>query len=76
VSTIHIREPRPRRCSPNVTETEIHAELSLPDSMVDGYIDTWIERLILPPIPLDQAPGLTAAQPAADPDVRVARRTA
>jgi hypothetical protein len=57
-----------------VTETEIRAELSLPDSMVDGYIDTWLERIILPPVPL---PALgTAPIRAADPDVIVTRRTA
>jgi hypothetical protein len=39
----------------NVTDSEIRAELSLPDSMVEGYIDTWVERLILPPIPLEPA---------------------
>jgi hypothetical protein len=57
-----------------VTETEIRAELSLPDSMVDGYIDTWLERIILPPVPL---PALgTVPVRAADPDVIVTRRTA
>ncbi len=40
----------------HVTDTEIRAELSLPDSMVDGYIDTWLERIILAPIPLGSAP--------------------
>jgi hypothetical protein len=59
----------------HVTETEIRAELSLPDSMVDGYIDTWVERIILPPIPLDVTPGVTAEQ-AVEADVPVARRTA
>ncbi len=39
-----------------VTDTEIRAELSLPDSMVDGHIDTWLERIILPPIPLASTP--------------------
>jgi hypothetical protein len=57
-----------------VTETEIRAELSLPDSMVDGYIDTWLERIILSPVAL---PAVAAAAPrAADPDVVVIRRTA
>jgi hypothetical protein len=60
----------------NVTEPEIRAELSLPDSMVDGYIDTWIERIVLPPIPLESAPRVAAPQPAADPEIIVARRTA
>jgi hypothetical protein len=59
----------------HVTDTEIRAELSLPDSMVDGYIDTWLERIVLAPIPLAAAPQVTG-QPAADPDVLVARRTA
>jgi hypothetical protein len=60
----------------HVTETEIRAELSLPDSMVDGYLDTWIERLVLPPIPLEAAPGLPTVRPAPDADVVVARRSA
>jgi hypothetical protein len=60
----------------HVSESEIRAELSLPDSMVDGYIDTWTERLILPPIPLEPTPSLGTPQPAADPDILVARRTA
>jgi hypothetical protein len=60
----------------NVTDTEIRAELSLPDSMVDGYIDTWTERLILPPIPLEPAVGPIMPQPVVEPDVVVARRTA
>ncbi len=59
----------------NVTESEIRAELSLPDSMVDGYIDTWLERIILPPIPLHGAPGITAAVPVVEPDVIITRRT-
>jgi hypothetical protein len=59
-----------------VTEPEIRAELSLPDSMVDGYIDTWIERIVLPPIPLESAPRVAAPQPAADPEIIVARRAA
>lgn len=57
-----------------VTETEIRAELSLPDSMVEGYIDTWLERIILPPVALPA--GVAAPARAADPDVVVARRTA
>lgn len=59
----------------HVTESEIRAELSLPDSMVDGYIDTWVERILLPPVPLEPA-GRAVPQPAADPDVVVARRSA
>jgi hypothetical protein len=60
----------------NVTESEIRAELSLPDSMVDGYIDTWVERIVLPAIPLEPAASPAVQQPAAEPDVVVARRTA
>jgi hypothetical protein len=60
----------------NVTDTEIRSELSLPDSMVEGYIDTWTERLILPPIPLDAAPHLGTPLVVADPQVLVSRRTA
>ena len=62
----------------NVTEAEIRAELSLPDSMVDGYIDTWLERIILPPVPLQPAVGLglPVQRTAADPPVAVTRRTA
>jgi hypothetical protein len=59
----------------NVTESEIRAELSLPDSMVDGYIDTWLKRIILAPIPLHAAPGITAAGPVVEPDVIITRRT-
>jgi hypothetical protein len=59
----------------NVTESEIRAELSLPDSMVDGYIDTWLERIILPPIPLHAGPGITAAVPVVEPDIIITRRT-
>ena len=60
----------------NVTVSEIRSELSLPDSMVDGYIDTWIERLILPAIPLEPAVRLAGPQPVVEPDVLVTRRTA
>jgi hypothetical protein len=57
-----------------VTETEIRAELSLPDSMVEGYIDTWLERIILPSVDIPAA--VTAATRAADPEVIVTRRAA
>jgi len=57
----------------NVTESEIRAELSLPDSMVDGYIDTWMERIILAAIPTEATPTATAG-PAAEPEVAVTRR--
>jgi hypothetical protein len=68
----------------NVTDTEIRAELSLPDSMVEGYIDTWVERLVLPPIPLEPAlplrlggdPISAARREAGEPDVLVFRRGA
>jgi hypothetical protein len=60
----------------SVTDTEIRAELSLPDSMVDGYIDTWLERIILPPVPLQPAVGVPAQRAATDPPVPVTRRTA
>jgi len=62
----------------HVTDTEIRAELSLPDSMVDGYIDTWMQRLILPPVTLE--PGPDPAQMWLDmdvaPEVLVTRRSA
>jgi len=58
----------------HVTNSEIRAELSLPDSMLEGYIDTWVERLILPPIPLQASPAVVPAP--VDRDVFVARRTA
>ncbi|GIH17677.1 hypothetical protein [Rugosimonospora africana] len=71
----------------NVTDTEIRAELSLPDSMVEGYIDTWVERVVLPPIPLEPAVplepivplrvgGPIASDQAGEPDVLVFRRGA
>jgi hypothetical protein len=61
----------------SVSAHEIRAELSLPDSMVDGYIDTWLERIILPPVPLAAPVRLIPTQArAADPDVVVSRRSA
>ena len=72
--------PMPRRVTTtwvllyNVTDEEIRCELSLPDSMVDGYIDTWLERIILPPIALQATPVAVPAGPVAEPDVVVARR--
>jgi hypothetical protein len=60
----------------HVTDTEIRAELSLPDSMVDGYIDTWIERLILPPITLQSTPDVAVPYSTPDADVNVTRRSA
>lgn len=59
----------------HVTDAEIRAELSLPDSMVDGHIDTWLERVILPPITIEPEPQVRP-EPAADPEVAVIRRTA
>lgn len=58
----------------HLTESEIRAELSLPDSMVDGYIDTWVERIILAPVPLEPVPTAREVTPAVDPDVVVTRR--
>jgi hypothetical protein len=58
-----------------VAEAEIRAELSLPDSMVEGYVDTWVERLILPPIPLEPAVRPDAVPASVEPEVRVAWRT-
>jgi hypothetical protein len=58
----------------HVTDTEIRAELSLPDSMVDGYIDTWLERVILPPIPLQ--PAVRVVDEADEARVPVTRRVA
>jgi hypothetical protein len=59
------------------SDTEIRAELSLPDSIVDGRIDTWLERIILPPVPLEPEPELSSGYlfPAGDLDVPVARRS-
>ena len=59
----------------HVTDAEIRAELSLPDSMVDGYIDTWMERIILPAMPVEAEAQVDAMQPAVEPDVIVTRRT-
>jgi hypothetical protein len=59
----------------HVTEVEIRAELSLPDSMVDGYIDTWLERIVLPSVALQPGPTVVAPR-AAEASVPVARRTA
>jgi hypothetical protein len=58
----------------HVTESEIRAELSLPDSMVDGFIDTWVERILLAPIPLQATPAVTAAGQVVEPEVAVTRR--
>jgi len=44
--------------------------------MVDGYIDTWIERIILSPVPLEPAASPAVPQPAVTPDVVVVRRSA
>jgi hypothetical protein len=59
------------------TEHEIRAELSLPDSIVDGRIDTWLERIILAPVPLEQQPELSSEYlfPVGDLEVPVARRS-
>lgn len=40
----------------NVTDEQIHAELSLPNGMSErGFVGSWIERIILPPIELNPA---------------------
>jgi hypothetical protein len=57
----------------HVADAEIRAELSLPDSMVDGYIDTWTERVILPAVPLEPVVRADIPRPA-EPDVVVTRR--
>lgn len=55
----------------HVTDTEIRAELSLPDSIVDGHPATWLERIILGPIRFETTQNI---KPAADADVTVTRR--
>lgn len=65
-------------------ETEIRAELSLPDNVsAAGYVDSWSERIIVPPYVLDDRvpvagpqPELPVELPAQWPvDVPVRRRT-
>lgn len=52
----------------HVASDEIRAELSVPDSMVDGFIDTWIERILLPPVPIEPPPEVVpGAAPVAPP---------
>lgn len=58
----------------HVTEHEIRAELSLPDSTTKGRIDTWIERIIFPSLRFDdQVSVIEDMLPAVD--VPVARKT-
>lgn len=38
------------------TDSEILVELSRPSSMIGGNITDWQERIILPPVPLDEDP--------------------
>lgn len=41
----------------SVTEAEVRAELSLPETMsAAGWITSWKTRLLLPPIPIDSVP--------------------
>lgn len=47
----------------HVTETEIHAELSLPSEMTGGNISDWQERIILPSFPLEDVPIGGAGEP-------------
>ena len=62
-------------------ESEIRVELSLPDNVsATGYIDSWSERIILPPYPLEERAGTRSApdgepQPELPIDVPVRRRT-
>lgn len=60
----------------HVADTEIRAELSLPDSMVEGYIDTWLERIILPAVPLESTVPVPGVPPAGEASVPVIRRSA
>ena len=53
---------------------EIRAELSRPHSISPaGYVDSWAERILLPPIPLGQ-PAIAGAAAVAELTVPVARR--
>ncbi len=63
-------------------EETILSELSLPDAIgVDGRVESWIERIILPPISLDPSSGgilplaPTGGGDSGDIDVRVHRRS-
>jgi hypothetical protein len=61
----------------HLTDAEIRAELSLPDSTVDGYIDTWVERIILPSVPLEPSVAVDVpTRRAVEPEILVSRRTA
>ncbi|HEY7488500.1 MAG TPA: hypothetical protein VH912_28920 [Streptosporangiaceae bacterium] len=57
-------------------EAEIRAELSLPDNVSStGYVDSWSERIIIPPYALDDRVPVGGPQPALPVDVPVRRRT-
>ncbi|MEJ3742847.1 hypothetical protein WEI85_06130 [Actinomycetes bacterium KLBMP 9797] len=58
----------------HVTDTEIRAELSLPDSIVDGHPATWLERIVLAPVTFE--PEAHTQQRKQDSDVTVTRRIA
>jgi hypothetical protein len=57
-------------------EAEIRAELSLPDNVSSsGYIDSWSQRIIIPPYPLGKRVPAVGPQPELPIDVPVRRRT-
>lgn len=47
----------------HVAENEIRVELSLPDSMIDGQIASWAERIILPALAYDDDPFADLGRP-------------
>lgn len=54
---------------------ELRAELSLPVHMdEDGYVSAWVERIILPPLPLEPAVAATEPDFGPDVDIQIARR--
>ena len=56
----------------HVTTAEIRAEVTLPDSVVDGYVGTCLKRIRLALLALDGLPQVDAG-PAVDPDDLVVR---
>ena len=55
--------------------TELRCELSMPRGIgPDEKLDGWVERIILPPVPLEPEPILAESVPAAPIDVPVTRR--
>jgi hypothetical protein len=60
----------------------VHYELALSDHMDDdGYLDSFIERIILPPLPLNQTPDTASSgdlsdEPEVAPEISVERRAA